>query len=90
MLLAMVITSFCCSASAAASEQDVALSWAGTALMTLEQWRKEAVPTAFAKQMLARTRTELDKQTDKLRDDATEDDAAALRELDLLTDLPGS
>jgi hypothetical protein len=86
MLLAMGVAGIS-SAARAAGEADLAVSWAASALMTIEQWYENTVTTAFAKRTLARARRELDKQTDKLRSDTKEGDAFALRELDLLANL---
>jgi hypothetical protein len=86
LLLAFGVAGFS-SAGRAAEESDLAASWAASALMTIEQWYENTVTTAFAKRTLARVRTELDKETDKIRSDTKEGDGFALRELDLLADL---
>jgi hypothetical protein len=75
------------SAARAAEKTDLAISWAASALMTMEQWYENTVTTAFAKRTLARARTELDRETDKIRSDTKQGDAFALRELDLLANL---
>ena len=75
------------SAARAAEKTDLAISWAASALMTMEQWYENTVTTAFAKRTLARVRTELDKETDQIRSDTKEGDAFALRELDLMANL---
>ena len=86
LLLALGVAA-CSSAVRAAEEADLAISWAASALMTIEQWYENTVTTDFAKRTLARVRTELDKETDKVRSDTKEGDAFALRELDLLANL---
>ena len=86
LLLAFGIAGFS-SAARAAEKTDLAISWAASALMTIEQWYENTVTTAFAKRTLARVRMELDKETDKVRSDTKEGDAFASRELDLLANL---
>ena len=86
LLLAFGIAGFS-SAARAAEKTDLAISWAASAFMTIEQWYQNTVTTAFAKRTLARVRMELDKETDKVRSDTKEGDAFALRELDLLANL---
>jgi hypothetical protein len=86
LLLALGVAA-CSSAVRAAEEADLALSWAASALMTIEQWYENTVTTDFAKRTLARARTELDKETDKVRNDTKEGDAFALHELELLANL---
>jgi hypothetical protein len=86
LLLAIGVAGFSYAARAAA-KTDLAISWAASALMTIEQWYENTVTTAFAKRTLARARTELDKETDKVRSDTKEGDAFALRELDLMANL---
>jgi hypothetical protein len=86
LLLAMGFAGFSC-AVCAAEKTDLAVSWAASALMTIEQWYENTVTTAFAKRTLARVRTELDKETDKIRSDTKEGDAFTLRELDLMANL---
>jgi hypothetical protein len=86
LLLAMAVGGFS-SAARAAEKTDLAISWAASALMTIQQWYENSVTTDFAKRTLARVRTELDKETDKVRSDSKEGDAFALRELDLMADL---
>jgi hypothetical protein len=86
LLLAIGVAGFSYAARAA-EKTDLAISWAASALMTIEQWYENTVTTAFAKRTLARARTELDKETDKVRSDTKEGDAFALRELDLMANL---
>jgi len=86
LLLAFGIAGFS-SAARAAEKTDLAISWAASAFMTIEQWYQNTVTTAFAKRTLARVRMELDKETDKVRSDTKEGDAFALRELDLMANL---
>jgi hypothetical protein len=86
LLLAMAVGGFS-SAARAAEKTDLAISWAASALMTIQQWYENSVTTDFAKRTLARVRTELDKETDKVRSDSKEGDAFALRELDLMANL---
>jgi hypothetical protein len=75
------------SAARAAEKTDLAISWAASALMTMEQWYGNSVTTAFARRTLARARTELDKETEDIRNDTREGDALALRQLDLMANL---
>ena len=86
LLLAIGVAGFSYAARAA-EKTDLAISCAASALMTIEQWYENTVTTAFAKRTLARARTELDKETDKVRSDTKEGDAFALRELDLMANL---
>jgi hypothetical protein len=69
LLLAMAVGGFS-SAARAAEKTDLAISWAASALMTIQQWYENSVTTDFAKRTLARVRTELDKETDKVRSDS--------------------
>lgn len=41
-------------------------SWAATAHMVGDAWKRKAVPTAYAKQTLTKTQEELKKETDSL------------------------
>jgi hypothetical protein len=75
------------SAARAAEKTDLAISWAASALMTMEQWYGNSVTTAFARRTLARARTELDKETEDIRNATREGDALALRQLDLMANL---
>jgi hypothetical protein len=86
LLLAIGVAGFSYAARAA-EKTDLAISWAASALMTIEQWYENTVTTAFAKRTLARARTELDKETEDIRNDTREGDALALRQLDLMANL---
>jgi hypothetical protein len=87
MLLLALTLSGCASASSRVTDEvKSASSWAASVKMVIEQWLKEAIPSAFAAQALTRARTELSDGADRLRDIAA-DNAAAVHAMDLMADL---